>query len=166
MNDSPNSTPPFAIGFGYDVHRFCEGRDLILGGVHIPAPFGLEGHSDADVLLHALADAILGAIGENDIGHFFPNDDPVCKGMDSSLIVRRALQEAESRGWQLGNADITLIAEKPRLAPHIAAIRDNVQAILQVPAGRVGVKVTTHEKLGDLGKGLGMAAHSVVLLYR
>lgn len=162
------STPPvpFRIGHGYDVHRTVAGRRLVLGGVEIPSPTGLDGHSDADCLAHALADAILGAMALPDIGHFFPPGLEETRGMDSMLIVARAVAEARRLGWVVGNADCSLIAEKPRIGPHVPAMRERLAAVLGVTPDCVGIKATTHEKVGALGRAEGIAAHAVVLLAR
>lgn len=157
--------PPFRVGMGYDIHRFAPGRRLVLGGVVIPDAQGLDGHSDADVVLHALADAVFGALALPDIGHYFPPGEERWRDMDSADIVRKAVAEAELRGWRVGNADLAIIAEKPKLAPYVAAMRARMEALLGSAPGSVGVKATTQEKLGDLGKGLGIAVHAVVLLY-
>lgn len=154
----------FRIGLGYDIHRFAEGRRLVLGGVEIPHHRGLLGHSDADCLTHALADAILGALGLPDIGHFFPNDDPQCAGMDSQEILQRAVLEAHERGYTVGNVDIALIAEEPRIAPHLAAMKAHLGESLQIAPDRIGLKATTNEGLGSLGQAKGIAAHAICLL--
>jgi len=157
---------PFRVGHGYDVHRFSPKveRRLVLGGVTIPEGPGLEGHSDADVLTHALADAVFGALGLPDIGHFFPNNDPTLAGMDSRLILQKAVEEAEKAGYVVGNVDATLVAEMPKIGPHLAAIKASLASILGIAVTEVGLKATTHEKLGALGRAEGMAAHAVVLL--
>ncbi|MCD8482253.1 MAG: 2-C-methyl-D-erythritol 2,4-cyclodiphosphate synthase [Verrucomicrobia bacterium] len=157
--------PPFRVGLGYDIHRFAPGRRLVLGGVEIAHADGLDGHSDADVVLHALADAILGALGLPDIGHYFPPSDPQWHNLNSMEIVRKAVGEANARNWAIGNVDIAVIAEKPKLAPHIPAMRKLLATSLRTSPDRIGIKATTNEKLGDLGKGLGIAAHAVVLLW-
>ena len=149
------------VGIGYDVHRFAEGRALILGGVEIPHSHGLEGHSDADVLCHAIADAILGAIGEPDIGHHFPNTDPACRGMSSLEIVRRAGELVKAQGGRVINIDATLVAEAPRMAAHIAEMKANLGRILGLEERRVGIKATTNEGLGFLGRREGIAAMAV-----
>jgi 2-C-methyl-D-erythritol 2,4-cyclodiphosphate synthase/2-C-methyl-D-erythritol 4-phosphate cytidylyltransferase len=154
------------VGHGYDIHRSTAGRRLVLGGVEIPADFGLAGHSDADALTHALADAILGAAGLADIGHYFPNDDPAIAGIDSQQILARAVQEAGRRGWQVGNIDATIIAERPRLGPHIPAMRQRLAATLGIDGACIGIKATTAEGIGGLGRGEGIAAYAVVLLHR
>ena len=149
------------VGLGYDVHRFAEGRKLILGGVEIPYALGLDGHSDADVLCHAIADAILGAIGEADIGHHFPNTDPACEGMDSLEIVRRAVQLVQQQGGRLINIDSTLVAEAPKIAPHLTAMKANLARVLALPEKRIGIKATTNERMGFLGRKEGVAAMAV-----
>lgn len=155
----------FRIGHGYDIHRTAQGRRLVLGGVEIAgAPFGLDGHSDADCLCHALADAILGAAALPDIGHYFPPGKPEIAGIDSKLIVAKAVAEARHLGWKVVNADCTLVAEKPKIAPHIAAMKEALSRSLGVTAGDVGIKATTNEKLGALGRQEGIAAFAVVLL--
>ena len=149
------------VGLGYDVHRLAEGRKLILGGVEIPHPVGLDGHSDADVLCHAIADAILGAIGEADIGHHFPNTDPACEGMSSLEIVRRAVDLVREQGGRLINIDASLISEAPKIAPHIAAMKAHLSRVTGLPERRVGIKATTNERLGFLGRKEGIAAMAV-----
>ncbi len=148
-------------GIGYDVHRFAEGRPLILGGVGIPHSHGLDGHSDADVLCHAIADAILGAIGERDIGHHFPNDDESIRGISSLEIVRKAAELVASQGGRVLNIDASLIAEAPKISPHLDAMKANLAVALGIPAKRVGVKATTNEKLGFIGRREGIAAMAV-----
>ena len=144
-------------GLGYDIHRFAAGRPLILGGVEIPHDFGLEGHSDADVLSHAIADAVLGAIGEQDIGHHFPNTDPSIRGISSLEILEKAANLARSRGAHLNSIDATVIAEAPKIAPHVFPMRERIAAALGLPAARVAVKATTNEGLGSIGRGEGIA---------
>lgn len=163
----PNMTAlPFRVGLGYDIHQFGEGRRLILGGVEIPHNKGLEGHSDADCLTHALADAILGAMGLPDIGHFFPSGDPHYKDMDSQDILRRAVAEVQSRGYKVGNVDVTLIAEEPKIAPHVPAMKECLAKSLQVAESEIGLKATTNEQIGDLGRSAGIAAHAICMLVR
>lgn len=152
------------IGHGYDVHRLVEGRKLIMGGVEIPWEKGLLGHSDADVLLHAIADAILGAIGEGDIGKHFPDTDPAFKGADSMKLLAHVMGVADSRGYCLGNVDATIIAQRPKMAPHIQQMRENVARVLNAAADQVNVKATTEEGLGFTGTGEGISAHAVVLM--
>lgn len=148
-------------GIGYDIHRFAAGRALILGGVHIPHARGLQGHSDADVLAHAIADALLGAVGERDIGQHFPDTDESIRGISSLAILARARGLVESRGGRINNIDATLIAEEPKIGPHHDAIRTSLAATLGLPPGRVGLKATTNEGLGALGRAEGIAALAV-----
>lgn len=152
------------IGHGFDVHAFGEGDHLTLGGVRIPYERGLKAHSDGDVLIHALCDALLGAAALGDIGGHFPDNDPAYAGADSRGLLRRVMGLLEAQGWQVANADCTVIAQAPRLAPHVQAMRANLAADLGVDIGRVNVKATTTERLGYLGRGEGIAAHAVVLL--
>lgn len=152
------------IGHGYDVHRLVAGRKLILGGVEIPHETGLLGHSDADVLLHAICDAILGAIGEGDIGKHFPDSDPAYKGISSIRLLQHVMLLAKGQGYQIGNVDATIVAQRPKLAPFIAQMVANISAALGTGADRVNVKATTTEELGFAGRTEGMAAYSVVLL--
>jgi 2-C-methyl-D-erythritol 2,4-cyclodiphosphate synthase len=152
------------IGQGYDVHRLVPGRRLMLGGLEIPFDRGLDGHSDADVLLHALCDAILGAAGLGDIGRLFPPGDPQWKDASGLRLLGIVVEAARQRGWRVVNCDLTLIAEAPRLAPHAPEIRGRIAGILGVGSEEVGLKATTHEGLGALGRGEGMAALAVVLL--
>lgn len=147
-----------ATGIGYDVHRLVADRPLVLGGVQIPHPFGLDGHSDADVLCHAIADAILGAAGEADIGHLFPNTDPSIRGISSLEILRRVHAVLEEKSIRLHNIDATLIAEEPKISPHLALMKERVGAALGLTPSRIGIKATTNESLGFLGRGEGMAA--------
>jgi 2-C-methyl-D-erythritol 2,4-cyclodiphosphate synthase len=152
------------IGHGYDVHRFADGDHVILGGVRIAHDRGLAAHSDGDVLLHAICDALLGAIAGGDIGRHFPDTDPAYAGADSRVLLRRVMALVAERRWRLGNLDATLIAQAPRMAPHIAAMRANIAADCAVAGDRVNVKATTTEGLGFCGRGEGIAAHAVVLL--
>ncbi len=152
------------IGHGYDVHRLAVGRRLILGGVDIPYEKGLLGHSDADVLLHAVSDAILGAIGEGDIGKHFPDTDPAYKGADSMKLLMHVMELAGGKGFRVGNVDATVVAQRPKLAPHIPQMRDNIARVLKTDPGRVNVKATTTEELGFAGRGEGIASYAVVLL--
>lgn len=152
------------IGHGFDVHRFGPGNEVILGGVAISHSHGLVAHSDGDVLVHALCDALLGAIGRGDIGRHFPDTDPVLAGVDSRLLLRKVVEQVLAEGWVLANMDATLIAEAPRMAPHVEAMRANLAVDLQVAENQVNVKATTTEKLGFTGRGEGIAAHAVVLL--
>ena len=152
------------IGHGYDVHRLVEGRPLILGGVHIPYEKGLLGHSDADVLLHAVSDALLGAAGLGDIGKHFPDTDPQYKGADSMELLRIVVSRVRSKGYRISNIDVTMIAQKPKLRPHIEAMEQNIAAAVGIGADRVNVKATTEEQLGFTGTGEGMRCHAVCLL--
>lgn len=154
----------FRIGFGYDVHQLVEGRDLLLGGVHIPFEKGLLGHSDADVLLHAITDAILGAVAMGDIGRHFPDTDPRYKDADSRLLLRDAYALAMNEGYELSNVDATIIAQRPKLLPYMQLIRENIAEDLIVDLNQVSVKATTSENIGFLGREEGIAAHAVVLL--
>ena len=152
------------IGHGYDVHRLVEGRKCIIGGVEIPYEKGLLGHSDADVLLHAVMDAVLGAMAAGDIGKLFPDNDPTYKGADSLVLTRRVAEVMVERGYRLGNIDATVIAQAPKMAPHISLMRQNIAAAFGVEVDRISVKATTEEKLGFTGSGEGIAAHAVCLL--
>ena len=154
------------IGHGYDVHRLVEGRKLILGGVQIEHTLGLLGHSDADVLTHALMDAMLGALALGDIGKHFPDTDQRYKGIDSRELLRHTAKLIAEKGWQLGNADMTIIAQAPKMAPHIQTMRENIAADLNTDIDNISVKATTEEKLGFTGSGEGIAARAVVLLKR
>ena len=152
------------IGHGYDVHRLVEGRPLILGGVHIPYEKGLLGHSDADVLLHAVSDALLGAAGLGDIGRHFPDTDPQYKGADSMELLRVVVSRVLEKGYRISNIDVTMIAQKPKLRPHIEAMEQNIAGAVGIAADRVNVKATTEEQLGFTGTGEGMRCHAVCLL--
>ena len=152
------------IGHGYDVHRLVPERDLILGGVKIEYELGLLGHSDADVLLHAVMDALLGAAALRDIGYHFPDTDPAYKGADSRVLLRAVRQKLEDAGWQVGNIDVTMIAQRPKLKPHIPQMTENIARDLGVDVSQVNVKATTEEHLGFTGSGEGMACHAVCLL--
>ena len=152
------------IGHGYDVHRLKEGRALILGGVNIPYEKGLDGHSDADVLLHAVMDALLGAAGLGDIGRHFPDTDPTYKGADSGKLLEAVGEKIAAAGYRVGNIDVTMIAQKPKLKDHIPQMEQNIAACLGIDRDRVNVKATTEEKLGFTGDGSGMSCHAVCLL--
>lgn len=149
------------VGIGYDVHPFQESRPLILGGVNIPHSMGLKGHSDADVLCHAIADAVLGALGEPDIGHYFPPSDPTIKGISSLKILEKCAAVATEKGARIGNIDATLIAEAPKVLPHAAAMKVNIGTALGITPGQVGIKATTNEKMGFIGRCEGIAAMAV-----
>ena len=148
-------------GIGYDVHAFAAGRKLILGGVEIPHGQGLDGHSDADVLMHAVCDAILGALGEPDIGHFFPNNDPRWQGAPSKVFLQEAARQIALRGGTLVNIDATLIAQAPKISPHLSEMKKHVAAALNVTEKQIGIKATTNERLGFIGREEGIAAMAV-----
>ena len=152
------------IGHGYDVHKLVPGRDLILGGVKIDYELGLLGHSDADVLLHAVSDALLGAAGLRDIGYHFPDTDPKYKGADSRVLLREVWEKVTAAGYRISNVDVTMIAQRPKLKPHIEQMMANIASDLQIDVSRVNVKATTEEHLGFTGEGLGMSCHAVCLL--
>lgn len=149
------------VGVGYDVHQLVEGRRLVLGGVEIPHTRGLDGHSDADALLHAITDAVLGAVGEVDIGHLFPNTDPAWRNAPSRIFLEEAARRVAARGGRLVNIDATLIAESPKIYPHIAAMKAHIASALGIPATRVGIKATTNETMGFVGRREGIAAMAV-----
>jgi 2-C-methyl-D-erythritol 2,4-cyclodiphosphate synthase len=152
------------IGHGYDAHRLAAGERLVLGGVDVPHDKGLAAHSDGDVVLHALCDALIGAAGGGDIGRHFPDDDPSYENIDSRILLRRVIATLGDQGLSVGNADVTIVAEEPRLAAHVPQMRANIAADLGIDAARVNVKATTTEKMGFVGRGEGIAAHAVVLL--
>ena len=152
------------IGNGYDIHRLVAQRPLILGGVEIPHHLGLKGHSDADVLTHAIMDAMLGALSLGDIGHYFPPTDPQWAGADSLLLLKQVDELVRSHGWQIGNIDSTIVAERPKLKPHLKTIRDRLAQTLAIEPSQISVKATTNEKLGPTGREEGISAYSVVLL--
>ncbi|MBD2211048.1 2-C-methyl-D-erythritol 2,4-cyclodiphosphate synthase [Calothrix sp. FACHB-156] len=152
------------IGNGYDIHRLVSDRALILGGVKIPHELGLLGHSDADVLTHAIMDAMLGALSLGDIGHYFPPTDAKWAGADSLELLNQVHQLIRDRGWQIGNIDSVVVAERPKLKPHIETMRDKLAAILELQPNQVGIKATTNEKLGPVGREEGICAYAVVLL--
>ncbi|HWY31051.1 MAG TPA: 2-C-methyl-D-erythritol 2,4-cyclodiphosphate synthase [Candidatus Acidoferrum sp.] len=149
------------VGIGYDVHQLVEGRKLILGGVEIPHPRGLDGHSDADALMHAICDSVLGAIGEEDIGHFFPNTDPRWKNVPSRIFLEEAARQVSARGGRIVNVDATVIAQAPKIYPHIAAMKQHIATALGVTEKQIGVKATTNEMMGFIGRGEGIAAMAV-----
>lgn len=154
------------IGHGYDVHRFCENRALILGGVAVPYEKGLSGHSDADVLTHALCDALLGAMSLSDIGNLFPDDDPQYEGISSLILLERVREHADARGFVPIHIDCTIVAQAPKLAPYIGDMKQKLAAVLHCSPERVGIKATTEEHLGFTGRKEGIAAHAVCLLYK
>jgi 2-C-methyl-D-erythritol 2,4-cyclodiphosphate synthase len=165
MNHLTNMLPmPLRIGQGFDVHRLVEGRRCIIGGVDIPHEKGLLGHSDADVLLHAITDALLGAAGLGDIGRLFPDTDPAHAGADSRVLLREAVQRVQRAGWRIGNIDATVICEQPKITPHAAQMVANIAADCGVPPHAVNVKGKTTEKLGLTGRGEGIAAQAVAML--
>jgi 2-C-methyl-D-erythritol 2,4-cyclodiphosphate synthase len=157
---------PFRIGHGYDIHRFSKDRPLVLGGVRIPADYGLEGHSDADAVTHAVCDALLGAIGLPDIGHFFPNTDERWRGVNSQVLLAEVARNLRSRGWEIGNIDVSVIAQKPKIAPYLDEMRATLAGTLGLQPDVIGIKATTNEKLGSLGRSEGLAAHSVTLIFK
>jgi len=161
---NPPSFPPIRIGQGYDVHAFGEGDHVMLGGVRVPHRCGVLAHSDGDVILHALCDAMLGALALGDIGQHFPPSDDRWKGADSSEFVRHCEGLLRGHGWQVGNADITVICERPKVGPHALAMRETVARLLGIELDRVSIKATTSEKLGFTGREEGIAAQAVVLL--
>ncbi|PTQ71534.1 2-C-methyl-D-erythritol 2,4-cyclodiphosphate synthase [Pseudomonas sp. GV071] len=152
------------IGHGYDVHRFCDGTFITLGGVQIPHKFGLLAHSDGDVLLHALSDALLGAVALGDIGKHFPDTDPTFKGADSRVLLRHVVSLVKAKGWKVGNVDATIVAQAPKMAPHIETMRAAIATDLDVELDQVNVKATTEEKLGFTGREEGIAVHAVALV--
>ena len=154
----------FRTGIGYDIHRLVIGRRLVLGGIDIPHERGLEGHSDADVLSHAIADALLGAAGDKDIGHHFPNTDESIRGIDSQEILRRVQVILMGKGFAIVNIDSTVIAEEPKIGPHISAMRQRISKTLSIPADSIGIKATTNEGLGFIGRGEGIAAMAIATL--
>jgi 2-C-methyl-D-erythritol 2,4-cyclodiphosphate synthase len=166
MTSSTPHIPQFRIGQGYDVHALVEDRKLILGGVHVQSDKGLLGHSDADALLHALTDALLGAAGLNDIGQLFPDTDPQFKDMDSRILLRAALQKIQAAGFHVGNMDATIICQKPKLATFLPEMVRNIATDLMVTPSHVNLKAKTNESLGHLGRGEGIAVHAVALLYK
>ncbi len=161
-----NTTPPFRIGEGWDVHALVPGRKLIIGGVHIPHPQGLLGHSDADVLLHAITDALLGAAALGDIGRHFPDTDERFKGADSGVLLQEAARRVREAGFEIGNVDSTVIAQAPKLSPHIPAMVEGIARTLSVVVGQVNVKAKTAEKIGPVGQGLSIEARAVALLFK
>ncbi|QWD61651.1 2-C-methyl-D-erythritol 2,4-cyclodiphosphate synthase [Polynucleobacter sp. MWH-UH25E] len=166
MTQSNIHIPQFRIGQGYDIHALVSDRKLILGGVHIPYEKGLLGHSDADALLHALTDALLGAAGLNDIGQLFPDDDPQFKDMDSRILLRAALQKVQAAGYHVGNVDATIICQTPKLAGYLPEMVRNIASDLAVTPSHINLKAKTNESLGHLGRGEGIAVHAVALLYK
>lgn len=152
------------IGHGYDIHRLVAGRPLVLGGVRFETDYGLDGHSDADALTHAICDALLGAAGLPDIGHFFPNTDDAFKNIDSQILLQKVCGELRSRGFEIGNIDVSVIAERPKLIARIGEMKARLANSMGIPTENIGIKATTNEGIGDLGRGLGIAAHAVALI--
>jgi 2-C-methyl-D-erythritol 2,4-cyclodiphosphate synthase len=159
--------PAFRVGLGYDIHPLVVGRPCVLGGVTIPSDVGPDGHSDADVLLHAAADAILGAAGLRDIGHYFPNTDAAIKGLDSAVIVKKAVAEAKANGdWVVGNIDIVIIGERPKVVAYVEAMKANVAGIIGISPSQVGIKATTNEGMDSIGQGKALAVQAICLVFK
>ncbi len=159
--------PAFRVGLGYDIHPLVAGRPCVLGGVNIPSPVGPDGHSDADVVLHAVADAILGAVGLRDIGHYFPNTDAALEGLDSAVIVKRAVAEAKANGgWIVGNVDLVIIGERPKVMAHVEALRTSVAGIIGISPSQVGIKATTNEGMDSIGQGKALAVQAICLVFK
>lgn len=156
----------FRTGYGYDSHRFAEGRRLVLGGVEFPGETGLAGHSDADAVIHAVIDALLGAVAAGDIGERFPDTDGRWKGADSAVLLSSVVSDLVSGGWRIGNVDVTVIAERPRIRPRAAEIRVRLAGLLGIGADRVSVKGKTNEKMDDVGSSVGVVCHAAVLVFR
>jgi 2-C-methyl-D-erythritol 2,4-cyclodiphosphate synthase len=154
----------FRIGHGYDIHRIVAGRPMVLGGVKFDTDYGLDGHSDADVVTHAICDALLGAAGLPDIGHFFPNTDPVYKNIDSQILLARVCGELSKRGFAIGNIDASIIAEKPKIYPRLAEMKAALAKSTHLPVSNIGLKATTNEGVDEIGRGLAIAAHAVALI--
>jgi 2-C-methyl-D-erythritol 2,4-cyclodiphosphate synthase len=157
---------PFRVGFGFDVHPLIEGRKLVLGGVEIPNEKGCEGHSDADVLLHALCDALLGAAGLRDIGYYFPNSDEQYKNINSMLLLKEVFEKINGAGYKVGNADITLVLEAPKLKNYIEQMKENIASVLNIRKQDISIKATTNEGMGYVGRGEGVNAYAAVLIYK
>ena len=159
--------PAFRVGLGYDIHPLVAGRPCILGGVNIPSDVGPDGHSDADVVLHAVADAILGAAGLRDIGHYFPNTDAAIKGLDSAVIVKKAVTEAKANGgWVVGNVDVVIIGERPKVMAHVEAMKAGVAGIIGISPSQVGIKATTNEGMDSIGQGKALAVQAICLVFK
>lgn len=161
-----NTLLPFRVGIGYDIHRLVENRDLILGGVKIPYEKGLLGHSDADVLIHAIIDALLGALNLQDIGTLFPDTDPKYKGADSTLLLKSVIELVTEKGYKIGNIDSNIIAQAPKMMPHIPAIKQKLAEVMKIDADLISVKAKTKEKLDAVGEKLAIETNAVVLLYK
>ncbi len=159
--------PAFRVGLGYDIHPLVAGRPCILGGINIPSPVGPDGHSDADVVLHAVADAIFGSAGLRDIGHYFPNTDASLQGLDSAVIVKKAVAEAKGQGgWVVGNVDIVIIGERPKVMAHVDAMKAKVAEIIGILPSQVGIKATTNEGMDSIGQGKALAAQAICLVFK
>ena len=159
--------PAFRVGLGDDIHPLVAGRPCVLGGVNIPSPIGPDGHCDADVVLHAVADAILGAAGLRDIGHYFPNTDASLKGLDSAVIVKKAVAEAKGQGgWVVGNVDVVIIGERPKVMAHVEAMKAKVAEIIGITPSQVGIKATTNEGMDSIGQGKALAVQAICLVFR
>jgi len=159
--------PAFRVGLGYDIHPLVAGRRCVLGGVNIPSDVGPDGHSDADVVLHAVADAILGAAGLRDIGHYFPNTDAAIKGLDSAVIVKKAVVEAKANGgWVVGNVDVVIIGERPKVMAHVDAMKAKLAEIIGVTPSQVGIKATTNEGMDSIGQGKALAVQAICLVFK
>jgi 2-C-methyl-D-erythritol 2,4-cyclodiphosphate synthase len=159
--------PAFRVGLGYDIHPLVAGRPCVLGGVRIPSDVGPDGHSDADVVLHAAADAILGAAGLRDIGHYFPNTDAAIKGLDSAIIVKKAVAEVKANGgWVVGNIDIVIIGERPKVMAHVEAMKASVAGIIGISPSQVGIKATTNEGMDSIGQGKALAVQAICLVFK
>jgi 2-C-methyl-D-erythritol 2,4-cyclodiphosphate synthase len=156
----------FRIGHGYDIHRIVTGRPLVLGGVKFDVDYGLEGHSDADCLTHAICDALLGAAGLPDIGHFFPNTDPAYKNIDSQVLLARVCGELSKKSFAISNIDATVLAEKPKIYPRLAEMKAALSKSTHVPVANIGLKATTNEGIDEIGRGLAIAAHAVALIVK
>ena len=156
----------FRIGHGYDIHRIVPGRPMVLGGITFDVPFGLEGHSDADALTHAICDALLGAAGLPDIGHHFPNTEPAFAGIDSQILLQRVVADLTARGWTIGNIDASLIAEQPKIQPVIEEMRKTIAASAGISPEQIGLKATTNEGAGSIGRSEAIAAHAVALIHK
>lgn len=162
-----SAPPAFRVGLGYDIHPLVAGRPCILGGINIPSPVGPDGHSDADVVLHAVADAIFGSAGLRDIGHYFPNTDASLQGLDSAVIVKKAVAEAKGQGgWVVGNVDIVIIGERPKVMAHVDAMKAKVAEIIGILPSQVGIKATTNEGMDSIGQGKALAAQAICLVFK
>lgn len=158
--------PPIRIGHGYDIHPFEDGRPMVLGGVTFDTPYGLQGHSDADVLTHAICDALLGAAGLPDIGHYFPNTDPKYKGINSQELLKEVASTLREKCWEIVNIDTALIAEKPKIYPQLEPMKTRIAKSAGITTEQIGIKATTNEKIGSLGRAEGIAAHASALIYK